>query len=414
MGMAAAQQHSTPVQLYVQTSQVAPPGPLAKFEPPAGCYVGIWADLDSPSGRSDLEQVNRVVGSHAIYFRYNFFRRPEQSNPWSPFFPSSFVSKLATDTTAIHLAVEPRIPLAEVTEDLVHEWARRAAALNRPIFMRWASEFNDTVNAWSKDPALYREKFRLVARIMHEEAPNVAMVWTPMAFTDIKSVIEFYPGREFVDWVGITMYSKYYWNGDPRKVTVNLLPTERLDTLYRTFSDRHPIQVSEYAAEHHNASSARDLSAFATAKMQQFYFNIMLKYPRIKNINWLNFDMTTSEGYKGYPATRRANYNLLKSSTVLKTYQQILKEPYFLKAFHAASTSSFVPFPATTGKSVQVLSYVGDARVSSVRYLLDGKLVQKTAVAPYRIQLSNLKTGKHTLRAVANVGDPVEYSFTVR
>lgn len=91
MGLATAQQHSAPVQLYVQTSQVATPGPLAKFEPPAGCYVGIWADLDSPSGRSDLEQVNRVVGSHAIYFRYNFFRRPEQSNPWSPFFPSNFV-----------------------------------------------------------------------------------------------------------------------------------------------------------------------------------------------------------------------------------------------------------------------------------------------------------------------------------
>ncbi|MFC5597402.1 glycosyl hydrolase [Deinococcus cellulosilyticus] len=413
-GSALTKPLPAPVELYVQSGQIATPSPLAKYEPPAGCYVGIWADLNSPAGQADLEQVNRAVGSHAVYFRYNFFRKPENSNPWSPFFPAAFVQKLAGDTAAIHLAVEPRIPLKEVTEDLVREWARQARNMNQPIFMRWASEFNDSVNNWSKDPALYREKFRMVARIMHEEAPNVAMVWTPMAFTDIKSVIDYYPGQEFVDWVGITLYSKYYWNGDPAKVTVNMLPTERLETLYHTFSGRHPIQVSEYAAEHHSASSSRDLSAFATSKMQQFYFNIMLKYPRIKNINWLNFDMTAADEYKGYAVTRRANYNLLKSSSVLKTYQHILSEPYFLKTFRAASKYSYVPFPNTTGKDVQVLSYVGDARVSSVRYFLDGVLVQKSTVAPYRIQLRNLKTGRHILRAVANVGRPVEQTFMVR
>ncbi|GGJ32947.1 hypothetical protein GCM10008938_19000 [Deinococcus roseus] len=402
---------TAPLELYVQTPQNPTAAPLAKFEPPAGCYVGLWADLDSPDGRSDLDRLTELVGSHAVYFRYNFFRRPENANPWSPFFPAKFVEQLGGEDAAIHLAVEPRIPLKEVTEDLVKEWARQAGALNRPIFMRWASEFNDTVNSWNKDPVLYREKFRLVARIMHEEAPNVAMVWTPMAFSDLKSVMAYYPGQEFVDWVGITLYSKYYWNGDPARVTVNLLPNSRLDVLYQAFADKHPIQVSEYAAEHHSASSSRDLSYFATAKMQQFYFNIMLKYPRIKNINWLNFDMTAADEYKGYPATRRANYNLLKSPSVLKTYQHILSQPYFLKTFNSASRYSYQPIPPALNQNAVVLGYVADARVSSVRYFLDGQLLQKTSVAPFRVQLPTLKAGKHTLKAVANVGSPVQYSF---
>ena len=35
---------------------------------------------------------------------------------------------------------------------------------------------------WYGDPEKYKEKFRLVHDIMEQEAPNVAMVWSPNFF----------------------------------------------------------------------------------------------------------------------------------------------------------------------------------------------------------------------------------------
>jgi hypothetical protein len=46
-------------------------------------------------------------------------------------------------------------------------------------YLRWGSEMNGPWTKYGKDPKQYVEKFRLVTKVMREEAPNVAMVWTP-------------------------------------------------------------------------------------------------------------------------------------------------------------------------------------------------------------------------------------------
>ena len=58
----------------------------------------------------------------------------------------------------------------------LHEFARAARDSKTPIFLRYASEMNGEWVPYHGDPKAYIEKFRLVARVMHAEAPNVAMV----------------------------------------------------------------------------------------------------------------------------------------------------------------------------------------------------------------------------------------------
>jgi beta-mannanase len=64
--------------------------------------------------------------------------------------------------------------------------------------------------AWHRDPQLYVEKWRLLARLVRELAPNVALVWTPFFVGDDSVPLErYYPGDDYVDWVGIIFYSDY-------------------------------------------------------------------------------------------------------------------------------------------------------------------------------------------------------------
>ena len=100
---------------------------------------------------------------------------------------------------ALHLALEPGMPLGQISDGIIKRFAQQAKAADLPIFVRFASEMNDLHNDWARDPALYRKTFRRVADILHQDAPNVAMVWMPMP-GDLNVIQEYYPGPDAVDW----------------------------------------------------------------------------------------------------------------------------------------------------------------------------------------------------------------------
>ena len=145
----------------------------AKFEPAQGCYVGAFIELDD-TVKGDITVFEELTKKqHASYFTYVGYGRP---------FPLEWVNKVKARGAAPHIAFEPNNGLDEVKDDeYLRAWARDAARTQCPIFLRWASEMNGPWTAYGKDPAQYREKFRLMAQVMKEEAPNVAMVRTPFA-----------------------------------------------------------------------------------------------------------------------------------------------------------------------------------------------------------------------------------------
>ena len=178
---------------------------LAKFEPARGCYVGAFIELDHivKGNISNFEEMTHK--KHASYFTYCGYGMP---------FPKAWVDKVKAAGGAPQIAFEPNNGLDEVADDAyLRAWARDAARSRVPIFLRWASEMNGPWIAWHKDPRLYIEKFRLVSEVMRQEAPNVAMVWTPFAEPQ-RLIAQFYPGDDVVDWVGMNIYSVYVNNGD--------------------------------------------------------------------------------------------------------------------------------------------------------------------------------------------------------
>lgn len=286
----------------------------AKFEPKQGCYLGAFVMADENVGK-DMSTWEETVGKgHASYLRYVGYGQP---------FPTEWVKQVRRVGAVPNLAFEPNDGLKEVRDsEYLRNFVRAAAASGGPVFLRFASEMNGNWTAYHGDPKLYREKFQLVARIFHQQAPNVAMVWTPYC-TPIDKFPYYYPGDAAVDWVGVNIYSVHHHNGKRDLPAFNEDPTRLLDPIYRRYAARKPIQISEYAATSFCKACQTAMPSFAIQKMQRLYSSLPTRYPRVKMIYWFSWDTIAGGAAEN-------NYSVASDENVLATYRKLVQKPYFL------------------------------------------------------------------------------------
>ncbi len=288
-------------------------GAPAPLEPESGCYIGAYIELDS-NLKGDVRTFETLVGKpHASYFRYVGYGQP---------FPFEWVHELHGYGVAPHIAWEPNHGLGMVRDDeYLQGWAQAAGHTGIPIFLRYASEMNGTWQAYSGDPREYIEKWRTVYRVMKAAAPNVAMVWCPFA-TPRATITDYYPGDEYVDWVGVNIYSVVHQDGDPSKPPTED-PLSLLSYVYNLYAERKPIAICEYASTHYCRALARDTTDFAIEKMTRLYAALPQQFPRVKMINWFSVD-AISDGLADN------NYSLTANRRVLDTYRGLISDPHFL------------------------------------------------------------------------------------
>lgn len=383
---------------------------LALFEPPVGAYLGAYVEQEPDIGLNKMFRISSLLkNNHAIYFRYHRLIRPEDATLERPIFPERFVAAAHNSGAAVHLAYEPAVPLREITEAMVRPFAEAARESDTPIFLRFASEFNDPGNEWSRDPQLYIEKFRMVSRVMREVAPNVAMVWCPMAYR-LSAIDAYYPGKAYVDWVGVNLYNTIFVNGDQTQSGWGVNPLNLLDPIYRKYSKDHPIQISEYAAAHHVGSDSRDFSEFAVQKMRSLYYGVMLKYPRVKNINYFSVDTINDDPKPNKRnAARLSNYSLLDNATVRKAYTELFKQPYFLQFVLRPEETlekmpdTAKPFPRVIQRTAGLISgaswIYAEFPIAKLEYSLNNKPLSSSTALPFSFTLdpSKLGLGSQTL-----------------
>jgi hypothetical protein len=380
----------------------APTTNLAKFEPANGLMLGLSTFPTELPSSGELPSINALGGSLAVYFTY-YPLRNDSSGPGV--FPGKLAAAVKAVGAALHIALEPKMPLAEVTEDSLIPFAQAAAVSGVPIFLRFAGEFNDRFAPWSGNPSLYVQKFRLVHDVMAKIAPNVAMVWMPMA-TQTDCVKDYYPGKEYVDWVGVSLYSVPFINGDTKYPGEVISPLEQLEKLYGCYAGSHPFQVSEYAASHANSGFAgMNFEDFSKRKLEDLYWGALLKFPRLKNINWLNLNLDDINEVIRKSATRQNDYRLLDVPIKLEAFKRIMGNPYFLKSFGQSAPLQSKVFPAVVafGKAMQGGVYVRAQKpVTSVEFVLDGRKFAEASSPPYTFNLpNNLARGAHKLEVRA-------------
>ncbi len=425
-------------------------GTLAKFEPAKGCYIGAFIERDD-TVRGRIEEFEEITRKkHASYFTYVGYGCP---------FPGDWVAKVKATGAVPQIAMEPNYGLDEVRDDAyLRAWARDAARTRVPIFLRWGSEMNGPWTKYGKDPKQYVEKFRLVTKVMREEAPNVAMVWTPFS-EPTRTIASFYPGDDHVDWVGVNVYSVYVNNGDPLRPAWQRDPLDFLRYVYATYGSRKPVHISEFAATLHCKGTSLATTDFAIEKIRRFYSGVAKQFPRVKSVNYFLLD-TVKAGLANN------NYSFMQDGRALSTYIGLISNAHFLsrvpydaKVFPATvkpgttigprgikirpstselemlaetgSVAASISEPRLRGvQSGEILSGDAEVRVQlpvgltprGLLWQVNGRTIAITNSSPYRFSISRERfgPGTHVVRVIVieknevgtqHTSPPVEFQF---
>ena len=289
----------------------------AKFEPAEGAYASAYI-LQDEYIKADMGTFNDMTGKqHASFFKYVGYGQP---------FPTKWVEEVKSSGAVPHIAFEPNDGLDQVQDDAyLRQWAKDAKASGVPIFLRYAREMNGTWTQYSGHSEQYIEKWRLVYQVMKEEAPNVAMVWTVFTFPE-STIMKFYPGDDYVDWVGVNVYNVVYHNDNIQQKSDQEDPLELLEYVYDNFSYKKPIQISEFGATHYTVTDDSDYPEWAADKIKRLYANLPTLFPRVKSIYYFDVNNLVNA-----PEGRKVNdYSITDDQTVLNAYKEAVSSSYYL------------------------------------------------------------------------------------
>ncbi len=379
----------------------------------SGCYIGAYIEQD-PIVAGDIELFERLVGKkHTSYMCYLGYGEP---------FPAQWATKVIEHGALPQIAWEPNDGLEEVRDDAyLHGWAEAAAQAEGPILLRFASEMNGTWMPYSGNPDEYVRKWRLVYSVLKQTAPNVIMVWCPFA-TPRRTIPLYYPGDDYVDWVGVNIYAVLYNDGDINQPA----PDDQLDSLRyisSLYGTRKPIAICEYSATHFCAASQRRSSDFAVRKMGEMYETVREQFPNVVLLNWFSVD-AASDGLADN------DYAVTTDHLVLQTYRELVGGEYFLAQLsplglprsqisETAAPMALSGRPLASTDQVAIIlkgsraeavtgRVVLEALVGSgldaylVEFYVDGRFKALTNVAPYRASWNadRYEPGVHTIRVV--------------
>ncbi|WP_219638055.1 glycosyl hydrolase [Cohnella sp. CFH 77786] len=358
-----------------------------KYEPKNGALIGAYAENDpavhaSKNGEKFyMTDFPELTGKkHAMYLLYTVYDRDAGTNFFESYKRHIEIAK--RENVALEVALQPSKGLDQVEDDgYLRELARSAKEAGIPIFLRFANEMNgDWVEWYSPDPATYIEKFRVVAKAFHEEAPNVVMVWSPNYFPP-DNIEKYYPGDDAVDWVGVSMYQTFNGSLDPLKKSVDRSSyVEKFDRIYKLYAKKKPIMLSEGAVSYTDPVMHTDRNAWAAYQTRVFYESLPLLYPGVKAVVW--FDATKKE--RG----RLNSYTLSASSELLGAYKQSIGNPYYLSAVGEESVAAFKPLASgtiTAGRQT-IAAYIKTVSpiLGKAEYWVNGKKAATVTSAPWK------------------------------
>lgn len=374
-----ADQLRTTVKLYLDQPAPSLNRPLAKHEPANGALLGAYTELD-PAVRADWTRADDVYGrplaAALIYWTYG------QSNI------ETYIQHAQRAGIGLQIALQPLNGLDVVKDDAyLRGFARKLKESGLPIFLRFAGEMNGEWVPWHVEPQRYIEKFRLVSRVMREEAPNVAMLWAPGYIPE--NYDAYYPGDEWTDWVGISMYLDWFASGDPNQPADRDSPLDMVKGIHQRYAARKPIMIAEWGVANREYTTGGQHTDWAIANLQRYYAGLPRLYPGVKAVFYFSVDQMATPN----PHTTAvwSNYLLSGKPDLLAAYRQATADPYYLSQVGTSAPTGYREFtaagdrvdPGTYRLSAAVKLY--DPIVSRVEYLVDGRMVGSATKAPYEV-----------------------------
>jgi cellulose synthase/poly-beta-1,6-N-acetylglucosamine synthase-like glycosyltransferase len=101
-------------------------------------------------------------------------------------------------------------------DNYIEVFAEKLKILQRPVFLRFAHEFDNPFYPWHLNGDDASDKFKKAWIHTYEifkntDAVNVIWVWNPW---NSSNVVSYYPGKEYVDWIGVNILNYGQLNQD--------------------------------------------------------------------------------------------------------------------------------------------------------------------------------------------------------
>ncbi|RBP94379.1 glycosyl hydrolase family 26 [Cytobacillus firmus] len=311
--------------IYVHKDNV----PAEKYEPRSGIYPGGYVLQDEFIDAS-MNTFNKLTGkTHASYFKYVGYGKP---------FPKDWAEEVIAAGGFPQVAWEPNNGLDEVKDDeYLRQFAKDAGELNVPILLRYASEMNGTWTFYSGHSEQYIEKWKLVHDVMEKEAPNVMMLWNVFTMPEA-AIDDFYPGDEYVDYVGVNIYNVFYHNDKIEEKSDFEDPLRLLDYVYNTYSHKKPIVIGEYGATNYTVTDGKHHDNFAVEKITRMYKYLPELYPRVKFVYYFDVNNLVNA-----PEGRKINnYAITEKKSILNAYAANVKADQYLSKIEVKPAESEV------------------------------------------------------------------------
>lgn len=374
----------------------------ARVEAPAGTSHGMCGSFDASHDNARLVYVQ-------------FFNESIEGFSW----------QLPEGTDDYTLVIGWNVP-NENYEDLrkiaageadgyIRENLEYLSTLKCDILIRFGAE----INCWSSLPSneeefkqngqkfidTFKAAFRHVADLAEEYVPDVGMIYSPNDTSNWYFTPEdFYPGDEYVDWVGMSAYCNkssrtdfdisnsvdaFYCEGDYYENQI-----VKISHIVEAFGDRKPIIITEGGYCYKSANGVQNTEHAAEA-MKFFYTYVTRVYPQVKCIMYFNTNFGNNS-YQiigdGANAELGALYRRLVENDAAMQYSMG-------RGKSCGYTDILNMDEVTDALRLSVYAKFPTLEKVTVKYALDGKVISESNEYPYSCNIDTdfMGVGNHFL-----------------
>ena len=375
----------TEFELYTEGGVQNAPNYDALLEPPSGAYLGMTVDTAGSF---------KPLGAYLTYVT--------STDHTDLYYPSNVEVQNANVITTVGWNYNS---LDEVNLANVKETLDNLSKYNKLMLIRFANEMN--CSPLGDDPERYISVFRQAADLIHSY-PNFAVVWSPNDIGALDRNFEYYyPGDEYVDWVGVSCYSLKYFQGNANtayKDSVYFMSgdyawaTNKLKPVVKFMNDfgiRKPIIITESGVETKNIYGDTT-PQWTVPRMRNLLWGVIMKYPQVKAINYFNV----------HRADEAQWYDITSRPYAAEIFREAKDSGAYLKAPNTYPDFVFTPadygetlFAENNIVNLYTFAYVANLPEPSVNYYVDGAWYSSSAQLPYKcaLDISALSDGVHEI-----------------
>ncbi len=386
-------------ELYAEDSYDSAPYFYEKFEPRGGTYLGTVVDNSAKF---------KPLGSYITNI--------DEMNNTDLYYPANTIIPKDNVVTLIGWTI---YDLSKVNYNTVRKTLNNLNKYNKPMLIRFANEMN--CSSLGDNPKKYVEIFRNVAKMI-KEYPNFGVVWSPNDIGALDRPFEYYyPGDEYVDWVGVSCYTMKYFQGKKNTSTKdsiffmtgdNAWATNKLKPFMEFLKKnkiRKPVMLSECGVATSN-KFGENLTEWTKPRMRNLLWNVIMKYPQIKMINYFDYyrkGANESYNISAYPYACEIFNEAKRSGAYIREYG---KNANFV--FQSVGNAGNIDADSNGIVNFYTLAHIPGYPVLTVNYFIDGKWYTMSSKAPYKckIDLNKLADGKHTV-TISTIGNKKDYVF---